>query len=226
MNRIVNILTIFIILQGCVGTDVIDDIIEEKIEITTPIASLKVGESYSLMHRYLNNTGMEEDAEVDWFSTDQSVLEVTEDGELTALMSGQSEITVVLRENNQIMDKILIEAAEETVVLSTNSKSGTINTTSSYELTGDFEITNTDTGVRITISDNYIASSALPGLYVYLSNNPSTTTGALEIQAVSVFSGEHAYEVDADELTVDTYVYLLYFCKPFNVKVGHGEILD
>lgn len=214
------------LLQGCVGTDVIDDLVDVKIEITNPIMSLKIGDSYALMHRYLNNVGMEEAAEVTWVSSNEAALSVDGNGSVTALQAGVSEISVVLTKNNQIMDKISVEASSETVVLASGAKSGVIATTSSYPLSGDFVITNVDGGVKIDVADNYTADTGLPGLYVYLSNNPSTTSGALEIGAVTVFSGAHSYDVSAEELTVDTYAYLLYFCKPFNVKVGHGEILD
>lgn len=214
------------LIQGCVGTDVIDDLVEVRLEISNPIMSLKIGDSYTLMHRYLNNVGMEESAEVRWISSNEASITIDENGLVMALQAGESEITVVLSENDQVMDKILVEASGETVVVSSGKKSGTIATTSSYVLSGDFEIINTDNGVQISIANNYTASTALPGLYVYLSNNPSTVSGALEIQAVTVFSGAHTYNVEAEGLNVDTYTYLLYFCKPFNVKVGHGEIQD
>ncbi|MEO9805929.1 MAG: Ig-like domain-containing protein [Reichenbachiella sp.] len=226
MNLRVYFLLFLGFLQGCVGTDVIDDLVDVKIEITNPIMSLKIGDSYTLMHRYLNNVGMEEAAEVTWISSNEAALSIDGNGSVTALQAGESEISVVLTKNNQIMDKISVEASSETVVLTSGAKSGVIATTSSYPLTGDFVITNVDGGVKIDVADNYTADTGLPGLYVYLSNNPSTTSGALEIGAVTVFSGAHSYAVSAEELTVDTYAYLLYFCKPFNVKVGHGEILD
>lgn len=213
-------------MPGCTGTDVVDDMVPEKIEITNPIMSLKIGDSYELMYRYLNTVGMEEAAEVSWSSSNEDVIQVGQDGAVTALKAGQSEITIMLLESNTVMDKLLVEAAEETVVISTGMKRGTISTTSSYELTGDFEMINTETGVKISIADNYVADDGLPGLYVYLTNNPSTVSGALEIGAVSVFSGSHTYEVEATDLTVETYAYLLYFCKPFNVKVGDGEIIE
>lgn len=226
MKRISNALFLLLTVTGCVGTDVIDDLVPEKIEITNPIMSLKVGETYDLMYRYLNNVGMIEDAEVRWETSDVTKLNIDDQGKLMALEMGQSEITVILIENDEVMDKIIVEAADETVVLASGDKSGTIATTSSYKLSGDFVVNNIDGGVEIAIADNYVASEALPGLYVYLSNNPNTVSGALEIGEVTIFSGAHDYTVTEENLTADTYSYLLYFCKPFNVKVGHGEILD
>ena len=67
-----------------------------------------------------------------------------------------------------------------------------------------------------------VADDGLPGLYVYLSNNPNSVSGALEIGPVEVFEGAHDYTISGLDIT--TYAYVLYFCKPFNVKVGHGDI--
>lgn len=226
MMKFVKNLWLCIAFTACVGTDTVEDFVPEALEITNPLISLKIGDSYDLMYRYLNNVGMEEEAQVNWVSSNQNILEVDADGTLTALANGQSEISVILAENQQLMDKIVITASNETVLQTSGMKSGVIQTTSSYVLTGDFEVSDTSDGVQIAIADNYEASSALPGLYVYLTNNPSTVSGALEIGEVTVFSGAHTYNVTSENLTVDTYAYLLYFCKPFNVKVGHGEILD
>ena len=89
-------------------------------------------------------------------------------------------------------------------------------------MTGHFTLSVNDDKLLIDIQDDYRASTALPGLFVYLTNNPNTTVGALEIGAVQVFSGAHSYELE--NVDINDYNYLLYFCKPFNVKVGDGEI--
>ena len=102
-------------------------------------------------------------------------------------------------------------------------RSGVIQTTTFYDLEGDFELIQNDDGtLTLDIADNYRASSGLPGLYVYLTNNPRSISGAFEIGEVNVFSGAHSFEIDGVEL--NQFNYLLYFCKPFNVKVGDGEI--
>ncbi len=74
------------------------------------------------------------------------------------------------------------------------TKSGATVTTSSYVLTGDFtlsEIQNSK-NLDLQIAENYQASTSLPGLYLYLSNNPNSINGALEVRPVSTFNGAHA----------------------------------
>jgi hypothetical protein len=52
-----------------------------------------------------------------------------------------------------------------------------------------------------------------------------STQQAFEIGAVSVFSGAHSYQLPTSIGLMD-YQYLLYWCKPFNVKVGEAKIYD
>ena len=130
---------------------------------------------------------------------------------------------VDLADGRTLREEMAIEISMvTTVVEAPTSRTGTIQTTTFYDLAGDFEISEVDGKLVINIADNYVASSALPGLYVYLTNNPNSIGDALEIGEVEVFEGAHSYELENVGLT--DYDYILYFCKPFRVKVGDGEI--
>ena len=116
-----------------------------------------------------------------------------------------------------------VEVSSVTIVVENPTNgSGTIVSTSSYKLEGDFSLSETNGTLTLSFVDNYEASSALPGLYVYLTNNPNSINDALEIGKVEVFKGAHSYEIDNTSITAFDYV--LYFCKPFRVKVGDGKI--
>ena len=49
--------------------------------------------------------------------------------------------------------------------------------------------------LELQFASNYTASSALPGLFIYLSNNANTNGDALEIGPVTDFSGAHSYTI-------------------------------
>ena len=102
---------------------------------------------------------------------------------------------------------------------------GQIRTTSSYTLEGNFRYEHNGTQIILSIDDSYRASSSLPGLYLYLTNNPNSPEDGFEVGAVSVFSGAHSYALPASIGLMD-YKYLLYWCKPFRVKVGDAQIFD
>ena len=107
-------------------------------------------------------------------------------------------------------------------MVSNPERTGSLQTTSSYLLEGDFVLSEIDGILTLSFASNYKASTALPGLYVYLTNNPNTTSGAYEIGKVTDFNGVHTYTLPSSIGIMD-YDYVLYFCKPFNVKVGDGQ---
>jgi hypothetical protein len=77
--------------------------------------------------------------------------------------------------------------------------------------------------LRLSLGDDYKASTSLPGLYIYLGNNPNSIADAYEIGAVTVFQGAHFYDLPESIGLYDN-SYILYWCKPFGVKVGEGKI--
>jgi hypothetical protein len=176
---------------------------------------LEIGTSFQLVSPFFNNIGLEEMVNVEWASSDTSIIEVDNTGLAFAKAKGFSIITATYSDSIvSYSDAISITVGQSTVV-SSGTKSGTIRTTSSYVLQGSFEIEETAKGINIKIADNYRASASLPRLYLYLSNNQNIVRDALEIGPVRVFSGAHNYEVDGVGLA--DYRYLFYYC---NVSFG------
>ena len=209
--------------SGCIGDDIIFDEVEEAARITNPLDTLGVGEEYQFEGMFTNNIGVVEERAILWSSSDPTIVSVDENGLAMGLAKGMAEIkaTVELEGKPSVEDINEIVIDEETVV-SNISKSGMLTSTSSYNLKGGFTITENNGKLDIEFADDYEASTALPGLYVYLANNPSSINSALEIGKVEVFDGGHSYELD--DIGINEYQYLLYWCKPFNVKVGEGVI--
>jgi len=217
---------IVVLIGGCIGEDFVDDFIEPKLELSCYVDSLKIGDAYTLVTRYLNNVGLSVAHETEWSSSNPSVISITSSGVVSALQAGTAEVTVMLSADNSLFETILIVAGEVTSEVKPEERIGSIVTTSSYQLQGDFVVKSIEGGIAIEIMENYRASTALPGLYIYLTNNPNTNSGALEIGAVKVFSGTHSYQIIEDDIDINTYDYILYYCKPFAVKVGDGQIND
>ena len=218
--------TVFsIMLVSCIGDDFVFDTIDPVLRIKNPVDTIEKGTGYQFDYSFFNNIGVEEDLEVIWSSSDDSVISIDEDGFATALEIGEAIISInpLVESEFELKDEIMVAVGEETVI-SNPTKGGNIQTTSSYVLEGTFSVEDNDGNLLISFEDDYRASSSLPGLYLYLTNNPTTTNNALEIGKVTVFSGAHTYDVAG--VDINEYQYLLYFCKPFNVKVGDGEITN
>lgn len=223
--KYIPILSILFILSSCIGDDIIFDTVEERITFSQTVSSLQLGESFQLEARFFDNIGMEQSISFTWVSTDTSILKVDENGLITAVALGVATIGVAAEPTlgRVVSETMLIEVTENETIVESNDRGGQLQTTSSYVLEGSFSLIEENGQLLLQLEDDYKASSSLPGLYVYLTNNPSTINNAVEISKVTIFEGAHAYELPSD-VALDSYNYVLYFCKPFSVKVGDGEI--
>lgn len=220
-NTILFSFLVLVLVSGCIEDDFIDDFVEPEISITNAIDTLGIDTDFQFSLRYLNNVGQQEDIEVEWASSDPTIISITPDGLATALSAGTVQISVSAADQS-VSDSIEVTVGEETVEVIPETISGTIRTTTFYELEGSFDLSETETGLLLDIKDDYKTTSALPGFYIYLSNNKNSIAGAFEIGEVTVFSGAHTYEIDG--VGINDYNFIVYFCKPFNVKVGEAEL--
>jgi len=200
--------------------------VSPTLRILNSIIEISANTSYQLEIFYQDENGVESHPEtLLWTSSDQTVIDVNEKGTLTAIGSGTATITVSLATSNTLLfaqNFITVTVPElETVT----SFSGNLVTKSGYTLEGGFTLSITETGLQLSLGEDYKASTTLPGLYVYLSNNNNTTSQAYEIGPVKVFTGSHSYDLPSSIGLMD-YQYILYWCKPFNVKVGEAKIYD
>ena len=226
MARVTFTLFFILLLSSCIGEDVLDDRVDERLLFINPIESLSPSGSHQLTVRFFNNVGAEELIEVDYSSSEESVAIISESGLITALSEGRTTIQVsaISPEGVEVSDSFSLEINSDNNGPVATEGFGLIETTSSYILTGAFVIRELpETGsLRIEIDDSYRADTDLPGLYVYLTNNPSSIANAYEIGPVEIFSGSHQYTIPDTRL--NDYSHLLYWCKPFEVKVGDGTI--
>lgn len=207
---------------SCIKDDFVADTVEPLLRIDQAVDTLAINTAFRFTALYLNNVGTAEEVSILWQSSDTEIISIAPSGLAQALQTGSAVITATFNDGNQLVqDSIEVHVGEETVIANSN-RSGVIATTSSYLLRGDFTLSAVGSDLELSIADNYRASTSLPGLYVYLTNNPNTIANAYEIGPVTTFSGAHSYTIPATG--INDYNYVLYFCRPFNVKVGDGEI--
>ncbi len=218
-------LGVLVFQAGCIGDDILQDAVEPVLRITNPIDTLELGGQHPFAYAYFDQIGRPQDVDVVWSSSAPEVISISSGGIAEGLQAGSALIRVTFNgPDGELTDARSVAVGARTVGSQT-LRSGTIETTSSYLLRGDFELEETaPETLELRFADNYAASTALPGLYVYLTNNPETSVGALEISRVSVFSGAHSYTITGTGLR--DYGYVLFYCKPFNVKIGDGAIND
>lgn len=209
-------------LASCIGDDLVFDEVEPMVFITSTIDTLAFGSSFQLEAKFLDNIGREQVLQKLWTSSAPNIISVDQQGFVEGLQIGQATITAELDNDGLVLrDNIDLVVGAETTQTS-NARTGTIRTTSSYRLEGGFALETVGDQLVLSIDDTYETTSALPGLYVYLTNNRNSNSDAFEIGEVTVFSGAHSYALP-EGVGINDYQYLLYYCKPFSVKVGDGE---
>ena len=200
--------------------------VSPTIEITNRIAEITAETSYQFEVIFTDEKGdVGSPTALTWMSSDETIIKIDPNGTITALGAGTATITVsFIHSNTTLLDQntIQVNALENEEI---TSHEGTLATKSGYTLAGSFTFSKTEDGILLALGDDYVASSTLPGLYVYLSNNTNITAQAYEIGAVKIFSGAHSYLLPSS-IGIKDYQYILYWCKPFNVKVGEAKIYD
>jgi hypothetical protein len=203
-----------------------ENTVSPTINISNGISQITAQSQFQLEVEYRDSSGNIATApNSTWESSNPSVIEVDQNGVLMALSAGTVTVTVSVQVSNTLIHSINVITVIEPIVIMESSLSGNLETKSSYTLEGSYTLTKTDDALILSLGDDYKASSSLPGLYLYLSNNNNTTSQAYEVGAVSVFNGAHSYQLPSSIGLMD-YQYILYWCKPFNVKVGEAKIYD
>jgi len=219
MKYIYYILPLLFGISACIGTDVVDDFVEARVSIDNPITSLKAGDTYQFRGTYLNNVGMQEDTPFIWISSDESILEIDNDGLALGIKMGEAIITATANGVSSTLELLV----SDTTIGAITERTAALKTVSSYPMEGNAKLKKEDGITTLLLDDSFSTTSALPGLYVYLTNNVATINNALEVGKVLAFEGTQVYEIKEDiELT--EYNFVLFYCKPFLVPVGNGEL--
>lgn len=214
-----------VLTYACIGIDIIDDFIEARIAMVNKVEALIVGDFYQFEAAYFDNIGLKQPVQFDWTTSDRQVLEINENGLALAVAPGTVTITSSVNGLTSSVEVAVFDPSivNEDSILMQQTPQGTrtaeLKTVSSYPLEGTVTLSNQ----RLEFSTDFKTTSALPGLYVYLTNNTSTINNALEIGAVEEFSGSQVYDVP-ENVQLQDYSHVLFYCKPFLVPVGNGKL--
>jgi len=211
-----------LLFTACIKDDFLSDFVDPEIRILSSVESLALGDEFQFESAYFNNVGQEENAEAVWTSSDPQIISITAGGRAIAESQGEANITVsVTQGETEVSNSLSVVVGTETVS-NQQSISGEIVTTTFYTLEGGFVLSADGEDLQLEIGSDYEASSGLPGLYIYLSNNRNSIGNALEIAEVETFQGAHSYTIENTGL--NDFSYIVYYCKPFNVKVGEAKL--
>ena len=214
------LILILLSISSCIGTDVVDDVIvDEEVSIVTAVDSLKVGESFMFVADYFNEFGEKVDAPVDWLSTNETIVTMMQNGTAMAVFEGD---VMVIASFGTAKDSVMLNAGTTTTEVE-NERTGTFMGRSSYSVSGNLTLEDLGDRLELRFGDNFRASNG-PGLFVYLSNSITSVTGGIELGNLISNSGAQSYSIDKSRAQLETYQYVLIYCRPFGVTFGYGEL--
>ena len=211
-------LPLLALLVSCIDTDIVDqELVPARVSITSKADSIRIGDSFQFQAQYFDDLGNVVDADITWASSDPSIISIQGSGLATANSEGNVTISAMA---NETSDMVMVNAGESTSV-PPNERTGTFRGNRDYVVNGTFTLSDNPGELLLTFSDDFSATNG-PGLYVYLTNSESSTSGGVELGELQSNNGAQTYEVD-DEVQLGTYDYVLVYCKPFGVAFGIGK---
>jgi len=206
--------------SACIGTDIVDEVIvPEEVSIVTGVDSLRVGDSFMFVADYFNEFGEKELVDVSWRSTNDGIISIDQNGIASAVMNGD---VMILASFGDAIDSVMVNAGNTTSELNTE-RTGSFRGRSDYNVIGNITLEDLGDQLELRFGSNFRSSNG-PGLFVYLSNSITSTIGGLELGNLKSNSGEQSYIIDKSSAQLDTYKFVLIYCKPFGVTFGYGEL--
>lgn len=222
----ITLIVLVLMLNGCIGTDWIDDpIISEKFTILPRIDNLPVGAEQVFTVIYSNQYGVEEPSgSINWSSSDPKKIAIDANGKARVLDAGE---TTIYAGNGNLTDSIILNRTDG----SGNSNPDTsfykqgvfMPVSGSYSAKGKV-VVETVNGVSYIRTGSDFSTSAGPSVYLLLANHTNgsytVTPGSHAMNAVSAqisanklttFSGIQTWKIPPGVNPAD-YNYVVLYC--------------
>ena len=100
-----------LLFTACIGEDILDDQVAERLVFINPIDTLQPESTHQLSVRFFNNVGAEEFIAVEYNSTDETVATVGDSGLIQTLTEGQTtiEVNALSPEGTELSDAFDLE---------------------------------------------------------------------------------------------------------------------
>ena len=175
------------------------------------------GETLQLTGSTLNASGGAIDGgAITWSSSDEAVATVDASGLVSGVGDGRVRITGSAAGVTGFIDLFVGDATSL-------SRTGAFEGLNGYRASGDVTLmVNAEGNLTLVLADNFSAADG-PGLYFYLSNQPSRVSGGIEIGAVRSVTGADEYAVP-EGVGLGDFNHVVLYCKPFGVGFGTAQL--
>jgi len=150
---------------------------------------------------------------ITWQSANPTVATVNNNGLVTGVANGTTEITATA--NN-------IKSLPFQISIGTNERVGTFSGRRGYTVMGTGRVRKVNGTFIVSLDADFSASSG-PGLHVYLSDSDATASAGVDLGDLKSRTGAQSYEVPTN-IDANAFKYVLIYCKPFSVTFGAAEM--
>lgn len=199
-------------------TVVSDENAVARVDVSSPVSMLKIGEKVNLTAIVTNiNGALLAGRTVEWFSENSSIVTIDASGELTAIANG---IAGIHAKSEGVKSNVIDFAIG-------SDRAGTFVAAGGYNAEGMATLKLQDGKLVLSLSDNFKTSFAL-GTYVYLSNSTSgseTFSRGIEIAQI-LNNGAKTFEISSinPNIGLFDYRYVIILCKPARVTFGYADL--
>lgn len=212
------------LLQGCVGTDIVNDplpTIAARVTLLPADALMQRGQTLVLTAIFYDTLGVPiVNVPITWLSTDTTVVSVSSDGLATANNVGTATIVAIANgiASNSAIIRVVADPSEvkrRTTMLTPGPiAADTARGTVTLEENAEGKLT-------LLFADDF-RSQGGPQLEVFLAKSSDPKTG-VSLGKLKSTSGTQRYDVPAG-ITLATYDYVIVYCVPFRIVFGSGML--
>ena len=189
--------------------------IPEQITIIDFKPVLNVEETYTLVAQFFDTSGvLSTTTTIHWSSTNEAVVSIDQNGVATAKSVGMATIkaSAGLQPVESEMEVTVIQPSERQVNLQGNG---------GYNISGTGVLRKNSEGNLILELKGVVVSG--PGPYFYLSNHSKNINNGINLGKSS--NGDFEFDITSIDpnATINSYDYLVVWCKPYGITLGFGQ---
>ncbi len=204
---------------GCIGTDIVEELeVPADVSISRSVDSIQIGESFTFQADYFNMFNQKEEVSLNWSSSDPTIISVDDSGVARALMTGHAYIRASFQ---AVIDSIKVGVAAMVTEVPLTERAGVFMGNRDYTVNGGFVLREMGNELELALGADFSSSNG-PGLYVYLSNSRTSVSGGVEVAKLRSNSGAQTYTIPMTEAQLNSYDFVLIYCKPFRIPFGIG----
>jgi len=191
------------------------------VRISSSRVILNNGQNFQLSIAIENIAGMIiENKSVQWFSENSAIVEIDQNGMITAKSVGKSD---VYAEVDGVKSNVIPISVEN------NVRIGNFVPVGGYQAKGTATLERIDGKLILKLSEDFTTSFAL-GTFIYLAN--STNGSQVRVNGIEVAqikeSGLHTFDISAKypDLGIQDYSHVIILCKPASLTFGFAKLSE